>query len=57
MDKNKLSYYACYAAIACGIVVLLLSFVVEKVSTFNLGMGILFLVIGSLGLKIFKINR
>ncbi|WP_394990629.1 hypothetical protein [Emticicia sp.] len=54
MDKNKLSYYASYVAIACGILILLMRLIVKNVSTINTFMGVLFLAIGAAGLRKFR---
>ncbi len=54
MDKNKLSFYASYVAIACGILILFMRFFLNGVSTANIVMGILFIVIGLVGLKSFR---
>ena len=51
MDKNKVSYYASYVAIACGILILAIRLSVTSVSSMNTFMGILFIVIGIAGLR------
>jgi LPXTG-motif cell wall-anchored protein len=53
MNKDKLSFYASYVAIACGIFLLVMNFY-AKSNTTNIVMGLLFLVIGGLGLKKYK---
>ncbi|CAH0995130.1 hypothetical protein EMA8858_01250 [Emticicia aquatica] len=54
MDKNKLSFYSSYVAIACGILLLVMKLFSQGVSTVNTVMGLLFIVIGIVGLKRFK---
>jgi hypothetical protein len=54
MDKNKLSYYASYVAIACGILIISMRLFVKGVSTGNTAMGILFIAIGAAGLRKFR---
>ncbi|WP_435355136.1 hypothetical protein [Emticicia sp. SJ17W-69] len=54
MDKNKLSYYASYVAIACGILILAIRISIKTVSLMNTFMGILFIVIGIAGLRSFR---
>lgn len=54
MDKNKLSYYASYVAIACGILILAIRIAVKEVPTVSTAMGILFIAIGVAGLRRFK---
>lgn len=56
MDKNKLSYYASYVAIACGMLILAMRLFVKEVSVGNIAMGILFIAIGAAGLRKFR-NR
>lgn len=51
MNKNKLSYYASYVAIACGILILAIRISVSSVSSMNTFMGVLFIVIGIGGLR------
>jgi len=54
MDKNKLSYYASYVAIACGILIISLRFITPTVTTSNLVMGLIFITVGLIGLKRFR---
>jgi uncharacterized membrane protein len=56
MDKNKLSFYASFVAIACGILVIVARFIGNNVSSGNTVMGLLFVVIGLAGLRKFR-NR
>lgn len=54
MDKNKLSFYASFVAIACGIFIIGLRFVTPEVSTSNIVMGLVFITIGLIGLRRFR---
>ncbi len=54
MDKNKLSYYASFAAIACGILIVIAYIIGNNVSLFKLIFGVIFIVIGYFGLRQFK---
>ncbi|WP_460471411.1 hypothetical protein [Emticicia fontis] len=54
MDKNKLTVYASYVAITCGIIILTLGFFLPDVTTFKFAMGLLFITIGLIGLKRFR---
>ncbi len=54
MDKNKLSYYASYVAIACGILILSIRLFVKDVSVGNTAMGVVFIAIGAAGLRKFR---
>jgi hypothetical protein len=53
MNKHRLSYYASYVAIFCGIFLLLMKLYLQDKSTLNLVMAILFLSIGFFGLKMY----
>lgn len=53
MDKHRISYYASYVAIFCGIFLLVMKLYLQDNSTLNLVMAILFLSIGFLGLKMY----
>lgn len=54
MDKNKLSYYASYVAIACGILILVARIIGNNVTTINTAMGVMFIAIGAAGLRRFR---
>lgn len=54
MDKNKLSFYASYVAIACGILIITLRFFTPEISTAKIVMGLIFIIIGLIGLKRFR---
>ncbi|WP_165372142.1 hypothetical protein [Emticicia agri] len=54
MDKNKLTVYASYVAIACGIIILTISLFFPGVTTFKIAMGLLFIVVGMIGLRWFR---
>jgi hypothetical protein len=54
MDKNKLSFYASYVAIACGILILSIRLIDSTVSSTSSVMGLLFVIIGIVGLRRFK---
>lgn len=54
MDKNKLSYYASYVAIACGILILSIRLIDKNVPTFSTVFGLVFVIIGVVGLRNFK---
>jgi hypothetical protein len=51
MNKDRISYYASYIAIFCGIFLLVMKLYLQDKSTSNLIMAILFLSIGFVGLK------
>ena len=51
MNKDRLSYYASYVAIFCGIFLLLMKLYLQDKSTSNLVMALLFISIGFIGLK------
>jgi hypothetical protein len=54
MDKNKLSYYASFVAIACGILILVARVIGNNVTSVNTVMGLLFVTIGVAGLRRFR---
>jgi multidrug transporter EmrE-like cation transporter len=54
MDKNKLSYYASYVAIACGVLIITLRFFTPDVSTAKIVMGLVFITVGMIGLNRFR---
>lgn len=54
MDKNKLSFYASYVAIACGILILSIRLIDKNVSSVQTSFGLIFIVIGVVGLRKFK---
>lgn len=54
MDKNKLTIVASYVAIACGILILSISLFFPEVSTFKIVMGLLFITVGMIGLRLFR---
>jgi positive regulator of sigma E activity len=51
MNKDRLSYYASYVAIFCGIFLLLMKLYLQDKSTSNIVMALLFVSIGFIGLK------
>ena len=56
MDKDRLSYYASYVAIVCGIFLLVMKLYTHDKSSTNLVMALLFVIIGIFGLKKYKKN-
>lgn len=54
MDKNKLSFYASYVAIACGILIITLRFFMPDISTAKIIMGLVFITVGLIGLRRFR---
>jgi hypothetical protein len=54
MNKNRLSYYASFVAIACGVLILIMSFFVKPISTFNVVMVFIFIGIGVFGVKMYQ---
>jgi membrane-bound ClpP family serine protease len=56
MNKDKLSYYASYVAIICGIFLLVMKFYTHDNSSTNLVMALLFVAIGFIGLRKYKKN-
>ncbi|MBA4853479.1 hypothetical protein [Emticicia sp. BO119] len=54
MDKNKLTIYASYVAITCGLLILTLSLFFPEVTTFKILMGLLFIAVGMIGLRWFR---
>jgi hypothetical protein len=53
MDKDRLSYYASYVAIFCGIFLLLMKLYLQDKSSTNLTMALLFVSIGIIGLRLY----
>lgn len=53
MNKDRLSYYASYVAIFCGIFLLLMKLYLQDKSTTNLTMALLFVSIGIIGLRLY----
>ena len=56
MDKDRLSYYASYVAIVCGIFLLVMKLYTHDKSSTNFVMAILFVTIGLIGLKKYRKN-
>jgi len=56
MNKDKLSYYASYVAIFCGIFLLIMKLYLHDKSSTNVVMALLFVIIGVVGLRRFKKN-
>lgn len=54
MNKDRLSYYASYVAIFCGIFLLIMKFYINDKSSTNTIMGLLFVIIGVVGLRKFR---
>lgn len=54
MNKDKLSYYASYVAIFCGIFLLFMKLYTHDKSSTNTVMGLLFVVIGVVGIRMYK---
>ncbi len=54
MNKDKLSYFASYVAIFCGIFLLVMKLYVHEKSLTTTVMGLLFIGIGFAGLRMYK---
>ncbi len=54
MNLDKLSFYASYVAIFCGIFLLVMQLYTKVYSTTNLVMALLFLAVGLFGLRKYR---
>jgi hypothetical protein len=54
MNKEKLSYYASYVAIFSGIFLLIMKLYINDKSSTNTVMALLFVVIGVIGLRMYR---
>ncbi|MFY7910273.1 MAG: hypothetical protein ACOVO2_11995 [Emticicia sp.] len=54
MNKDKLSYYASYVAIFCGIFLLVMKLYIKDKSSTNTVMALLFVIIGVVGLRMYN---